>query len=654
MLFFFIFTSNVFAKTVDTKNTITYQNYIQILAKQEKATKINWNDIKDSLLMLYLWQVETYPYNQFSQTGKQWLKLSQKAVKEKNNAIDIKFATIFSYLLINDSISASNIQIELLKEKNISRNPYYLIIDSFLNTNFPLSEEARMFFFWDKNKAELAVKYSLDKSLIYAISNYVLAEALRADNRIFEFNLSEDINLPEKSMINNSMNILENSLSTQPDNLLFILKNGHYLLLNKQQESADKIFKEIFKNYPSLDYGIYIIGNYYFKSKIYSQARTYYKQSLSSITSENLILPLYTALEDIYLYSDDYNSAIKMYEDAIKLHPDSVDLYSRLVFLYTLAKAPIEESIKILNKGVNLFPDNITLHLRLADAYQSAKNAQSAITHYKKALNLNPKLLDIYENLSSIYVEQKKYDNAINILQQGITNNPNFISGYYRLSTIYLEQENIDKSLNYAQKIIDLEPNYTSAYNLLGFLYREKKEYSKAITYLKKALDLDPQYLDALLNLGDVYYEQKNYKQALLCYKNADNIEPYNENVYFSIGNTFNESGDYKNAINSFARAIMVNPKNLEARNNLGNVYIKQNLFTPAIDEFNRILKIDSSYASAYYNLACVYSLKNENNLAFDYLTQAVILDKKLKKLAKTDTDLNNIRKDKRFKDIIK
>jgi len=647
MLFFLLFFAHGgLTEEINTKKVITYHNYIQILEKQDKTSKINWSEVKDALLMLYLWEVEAYPYTRFADTGKHWLKISKNVLK--NKSIDVKLATILSYLLINNSVEASNIQVELLKEKGINKNPYYLIIDSFLNTNYALGDEARIFYYWNKNKAEEAIQYSPQNSLIYVIANYVKAEALRAENG----RTAEPVDLMQKALLGNNMDILEQILTIKPDNLLFILKKGHYLLLNNQDNSADKIFKEISTDYPSLDFIMYIIGNYYFINQKYANSLPYYKQAIS--VSKKCNLEAHRSLEAIYLYTGDYNSAIKMYEDAINLYPDIVDLYYRLSFVYKEAKLPADKIIKLLTKGITRFPDNFEFNLRLAYIYHDAKKFESAIVYYKKALTINPKFLEIYDDLASIYVEQQKYTDAINILKQGIKKNSQFISGYYKLATIYLKQENIDKALSYAEKIIELDSNYTSGYNLLGFLYRQKKQYGKAITHLKKALELEPGYLDALLNLGDVYYEQKNYRQALSYYKDADNIEPYNENVYFSIGNTFSESGDYKNAMNFLARAILINPKNLEARNNLGNLYIKQKLFNPAINEFNRILQINSKYATAYYNLACVYSLTNEKNLAFNYLNTAINLDEKLKKIAEKDNDLDNIRRDKRFREIIK
>ena len=61
-------------------------------------------------------------------------------------------------------------------------------------------------------------------------------------------------------------------------------------------------------------------------------------------------------------------------------------------------------------------------------------------------------------------------------------------------------------------------------------------------------------------------------------------------------------------------------------------------------------------YAGTYFNLACLRSIsKKEENKeeAFEFLRKAVELDSKYRDLAKTDADLDFIRDDPRFKDIV-
>ena len=641
-LFLFIFSFPSMASTSKSNNMLTYDNHLSILNKTGKIAKSEWEPIKNSLLMIYLWQLEFYPYNKFNETGKKWIKICNNEIKGGNGQTDVKLSLIFSNLIINDSIAASNIEADINDKKN--NNPYILLANSFLNTNYMLGG-ARTFYNWDKEKALQAVKSSPDNSFIYAVSNYVAAECLRGEKN--------------NAAISNSMENLDKAIGSYPQELLFNVKKAHYLLIDQKFDEASRIFDEIDEKYPNLDFCASIIGYYYDRADKYLESSGYYEKAIR--LSKGFNPYLYRYLEKIYIAMQNYSAAINMYENAVKLYPYSLDPYFNLYFIYKDAQTPTEKILQLLTKANEHFPANTDINIILASTYmdnyknkKNPKDLEHAIAQYKKAIKTNGKIMESYENLGAIYSSEQRLDEAESVLKQALKVNPNFINAYYTLVTINIKKNKLDTALQYARKIIKLDSDSVVAYNLMGIIYRMKKEYNNAIISLNKALAKNYKYVDAIINLGDVYYEQKNYKKALELYKDAEYIEPYNEYIALGIANSLSEMGDYKNSVKFFVRSILINPKSLDTRNNLGNLYIKQKKLDQAVNEFKIILKIDPKYATAYYNLACVYALANKKPLAFDCLQKAIAMDKKLKEIAINDPDLDNIRKDKKFLDIIK
>jgi hypothetical protein len=64
-------------------------------------------------------------------------------------------------------------------------------------------------------------------------------------------------------------------------------------------------------------------------------------------------------------------------------------------------------------------------------------------------------------------------------------------------------------------------------------------------------------------------------------------------------------------------------------------------------------LKLKPDFYQSFYSKACVYALQENIDLALENLTQAINLDSKCLEMAKTDTDFDRIRNDRRFIDLI-
>ena len=90
------------------------------------------------------------------------------------------------------------------------------------------------------------------------------------------------------------------------------------------------------------------------------------------------------------------------------------------------------------------------------------------------------------------------------------------------------------------------------------------------------------------------------------------------------------------------------------AYNDRAAVYVRQNKFDKAKDDLTKALAIDTHNPATYYNTAALYSLQNESSQALDYLEKALVLGFKDYDLLRSDPDLKNIRKNPKFREILK
>ncbi len=80
--------------------------------------------------------------------------------------------------------------------------------------------------------------------------------------------------------------------------------------------------------------------------------------------------------------------------------------------------------------------------------------------------------------------------------------------------------------------------------------------------------------------------------------------------------------------------------------NGLTNIY-------NAIAAYDHALAIKPDKDEAFYNKACCYGLQKDVVKAVEFLEQAINLDPKYRKDAKTDSDFDGVRDDDRFRAVV-
>ncbi len=127
----------------------------------------------------------------------------------------------------------------------------------------------------------------------------------------------------------------------------------------------------------------------------------------------------------------------------------------------------------------------------------------------------------------------------------------------------------------------------------------------------------------------------------------------FNADHHLKVGNIYYKKGLYDKAINEYKRGINISPRHAKLHNNLGNSYFNKGFIDLAFNEYKEAIRIDPLYDISHYNLGCLYSKKADNEKAIFHLKKAISLNKECKEWAKDDTDFNNIRHDKAFKELI-
>jgi len=254
------------------------------------------------------------------------------------------------------------------------------------------------------------------------------------------------------------------------------------------------------------------------------------------------------------------------------------------------------------------------------------------------------------------------------------------------------------------QKAIQLDPHYASAYAGLGetyaifYQYCERKDtwLEKSIESSLKALMYDSFSSDAYAALGMAYYNKRMHDEALIASKKSIELDPKNFTGYWIIGLIQYTSHQDQEAVDLFKKVIELNPDFLVAYNNLMNVYermgetekyteLLENTLEEVIPrylskhpddaskyifhaitlsrkgkneqaktEIARALELSHDDPVMMYNAACFYSRLGEKEVALEMFKKAVIMGFENYEWIRHDPDLDNIRNEPAFTEIIK
>ena len=118
-------------------------------------------------------------------------------------------------------------------------------------------------------------------------------------------------------------------------------------------------------------------------------------------------------------------------------------------------------------------------------------------------------------------------------------------------------------------------------------------------------------------------------------------------------GLALQKEGSLDEAKEMYEAALRVSPNIASAWNNIGTIHMNKKNYGSAIIAFQKALRINPNDADPYYNLACLHALQRNANQSLSYLKKAVLVDEEVRKWARIDDDLKNLRSHSEFQRII-
>ena len=296
---------------------------------------------------------------------------------------------------------------------------------------------------------------------------------------------------------------------------------------------------------------------------------------------------------------------------------------------------PLEKVV--LEKRATLNAEAFDYYLRARDfLYQRSKNSvQYAMQQFQQAIEMDARYAGAYAGLGEAYAtyyqnfESKDIwlDKAIDTSLKAITYDPSLSEAYAALALAHFYKKSNEEAFAAGKKAIELDPNNFNGYWILARIYHSTDKDREAVDLLKKVIELNPDFYSAYNDLRLIYdrlgeHEKKKeiLKTSIDVYKRYCLKHPDDGRAHLFFALTLLEDGNVEEAKKENARALELNPTD------------------PLMQ----------------YNAACFYARVGEKNLAIDTLKNAMTAGYQDYEWIKRDSDLDNIRKEPKFVELMK
>ena len=248
--------------------------------------------------------------------------------------------------------------------------------------------------------------------------------------------------------------------------------------------------------------------------------------------------------------------------------------------------------------------------------FQRDKKFDEAIRCYNEVIELEPDVSITYNNLGVLFGDLERYVEAEEAYRQAIAKDPNAAAAYYNLGLLLKKLERYAEAEEAYRQAIAKDPNDAAAYYNLGILLKKLERYAEAEEAYRQAIAKDPNYAAAYNNLALLLRVTNQERAALPVLEKLIVIDPENFNPYLGIASISKALGE-----------------------SVPSEYVEKVSQSIPEDDF--------------YNRACLESVCENLGLALQYLQRAAQKEKFNPAWAWEDPDLQWIRDDPRFAEIV-
>jgi tetratricopeptide (TPR) repeat protein len=322
----------------------------------------------------------------------------------------------------------------------------------------------------------------------------------------------------------NSLALLDNVLSRDPQNFDGLALQGHLELLAGRTRQAITGLERMAKMFPQVPSVHYHLAQACLADNATNEAN-------ASLTQALKLNPNYTdaiqLLAEIQIRNGNAGLAVISLTRLVKQQPQLVPAWLLLAEAYG-AQGALDSALQVYKQLEKAYPHSPQIHLMLGSVYWEQQKAAAARAEFEDALQSAPDYLPALERLVDLDLADKQYSAALQRVQQWAVKNPNQAALQLLLGRTFAAAGETSEAETALSKAIALEPDSQAAYLLLAHLRILSGQNQQALADLQSALARNPNDLAALMVMGSVYDAGKDYEKSRAIYEKLLAIAPDN------------------------------------------------------------------------------------------------------------------------------
>jgi len=222
-------------------------------------------------------------------------------------------------------------------------------------------------------------------------------------------------------------------------------------------------------------------------------------------------------------------------------------------------------------------------------------------------------------------------------------------------------EENLAQAEETSREAVELDPNLAEAHAARGFALGQRQLYDEAAAEFRRAMELNPRLFEAYYYYGTVAFAAGRLETAAEMFEKATEAAPDEiralqllPQIYTRLGREAAATAANRQRVEVVERRLEFNPDDvpmlLDGASALAALGERQR----SLEWASRILDKAGDDALVLYNLACLYSLAGEVTSALEALEKSYAAGLADPEWMQQDSDLDNIRKHARYKELVK
>lgn len=361
---------------------------------------------------------------------------------------------------------------------------------------------------------------------------------------------------------------LKNLSDTHPNDLNYRIMLGNWLMQNKRQKEAYKIFTSALKEEPDNSYAQTSLYDYYNTVGTKEQAQTLRDAILLSkkTPSQTKMLLLQEVIKNNEDQTvSDSTQVLKLFDRVMAADVHNADIATLKAAYMTLKKMPQAMVDSALQHVLDISPDNAGARMQLIRSYLDKKDWDKIIYLCKPGMQYNPEEMAFYYFMGWSYFQKGDSDAALDAFRRGGSeinsqSDPDIASDFYAMMGDILHQkgnrveafaaydsclqwksdniyclnnyayylseegENLQKAEQMSYKTIKSEPKNSTFLDTYAWILFMEQRYAEAKIYIDQAIQNDTDSVKSAVvieHAGDIYAMNGDTRQALQYWQEA-------------------------------------------------------------------------------------------------------------------------------------